>query len=213
MRPKSRASVNILSAGRYLPELGDKNQQFDLGGKFEDVNVNEALNGVRVFESERLIGRRWKATDFEMILTTYSDPDVARWIGDSSLLTPEDTHAWLAVTAKNYHTRGYGMFALEDRDSGEIAGFIGLVHPGGQAQAEVKYALRQSFWGRGLASEVVKAIVAYADLTLRLPMLIATVAPQNIASQKVLLKAGFSFVTERDDDDGQLEFYYERHAE
>ena len=116
------------------------------------------------------------------------------------------------VTASNYRDRGYGMFALEERNSGDVVGFIGLVHPGGQIHAEIKYAFRKSHWGRGLASEVVKALVEYAGETLQLSMLVATVAPENLASQRVLLKVGFSFVEQRNDEHGDAEFYYEWRA-
>ncbi len=176
------------------------------------MEVDQLLNGELLFESARLVGRRWLSSDFDKIVEIYSDADVIRWIDDGNPLTPEDAQVWLDNTARNYKERGYGMFTLEDRVSHEVVGFIGLVHPDGQEYAEVKYAFGKPYWGRGLASEIVEAVVAYAADTLQLPIMVATVAPENHASQKVLTKVGFKFVEQRDDEYGETEFYYEWHG-
>ena len=176
------------------------------------MNFHEFLDGAALFDSERLICRRWLPSDIDPIFEVYSDPKVARWIDDGTPITREESLAWLDVTSANYAKRGYGMFALQDKESGDVAGFVGLVHPDGQIDAEIKYALRQSHWGRGLASEVVKATASYGAGALGLTKIIATVAPQNKASQRVLEKAGFAFVEERFDDGEASEFYYEWHA-
>lgn len=176
------------------------------------MNFHDLLDGASLFESERLICRRWLASDIDAIFEVYSDPEVARWIDDGSPITAEECRAWLDVTGRNYLKRGYGMFALQDKENGDVAGFVGLVHPAGQIDAEIKYAFRQLHWGRGLASEVVKATVSYGAGAHGLTKIIATVAPQNKASQRVLEKAGFAFVEERIDEDGASEFYYEWYA-
>ncbi len=173
--------------------------------------LKNSLNGETVFDTERIIGRRWLDSDFDKILEVYSDPEVSRWIDDGSPITQEEARSWLNVTAKNYSARGYGMFALVDRKSDDVAGFIGLVHPGGQTQPEVKYAFSKPYWGRGLATEVVQALIDHANVHLNLTMIVATVAPENIASQRVLEKVGFNFVSTRKDEHGSSEFYYERH--
>ena len=173
------------------------------------MSFSKYLDGTTLFESERLICRRWLASDVPMIFKVYSDPEVARWIDDGSPITEKETRAWLDVTGRNYLNRGYGMFALRDKGSGETAGFLGLVHPGDQIDPEIKYAFHRALWGRGLASEIVEATVSYCATTLGLTKIVATVAPENTASQKVLGKAGFVFVEERVDKHGTAEFYYE----
>lgn len=163
-----------------------------------------------VFETDRLRVRRWRRSDADSIQAIYSDPDVVRWIDDGNPISLEETESWLAITASNYEQRGYGMFTLDRRDTGEIAGFMGIVHPKGQPDAEIKYAFRRALWGQGLASELVAATVAYAAEALSLRDVIATVAPENRASQRVLLKSGFQFVEERIDEHGAREFLYHK---
>jgi ribosomal-protein-alanine N-acetyltransferase len=106
------------------------------------------------------------------------------------------------VTERNYATRGYGMTALVLKESGEVVGFCGLVHPGGQPECEIKYALRRAFWGQGLATEAVRAMLAYGARTHGLSRVIATIYPENTASARVLAKAGMQEVETRQNDDG-----------
>ena len=54
---------------------------------------------------------------------------------------------------------------------------------------EVKYAFLRSYWGQGLATEAVAALLAFAGEILGIEHVIATVAPDNTASHRVLAKA------------------------
>ncbi len=85
------------------------------------------------------------------------------------------------MTHRNYALRGYGMTALVDRATGDTVGFIGLVHPNDQIEAELKYALHRAWWGRGLATEGATGMLAYAASMLGLEQVMATAAPEHIA--------------------------------
>jgi len=152
--------------------------------------------------------RRWVREDFDALMSVYGDRDAMRWVGDGEPLTRDEGERWLDVTARNYLRCGYGMFALEDRASGQVVGFVGLVHPGGQVEAEVKYAFAREHWGRGLATEAVRAILDAAWTRFALPEVIATVAPDNLASQRVLAKAGMRLSEARANEDGSRTLVY-----
>ncbi len=147
-----------------------------------------------IFKSNRILCRRWLPEDFDALYQVYSDPVAARYVDDGQPITQEDCARWFEVTERNYATRGYGMFAFEERSSGQVIGFGGLVHPGGQPEAEVKYSFLQSHWGQGLASEAVPSLLAYGAEEHGLARIIATVAPGNLASQRVLIKSGMTGV-------------------
>lgn len=168
---------------------------------------DDAMSAI-VFESPRLRCRRWVREDFDALMAVYGDRDAMRWVGDGEPLTRDDCERWLDVTARNYTQRGYGMFALEDRAGGQVVGFVGLVHPGGQAEAEVKYAFAREHWGRGLATEAVRAMLDSAWTRFGLVEVIATVAPDNVASQRVLAKAGMRLRETRANDDGSRTLVY-----
>ena len=154
------------------------------------------------FETKRLLVRRWRDSDLPVLLAVYGDVDAMRWVGDGRAITQEECVQWLAVTRSNYERRGYGMFAIEERSSPGVVGFCGIVHPGGQPEPEIKYALLRSHWGRGLATEAVSGLIAYGASTHKLAFIIATTAPQNTASHRVLLKAGMQQGELRANDDG-----------
>ncbi len=125
-----------------------------------------------------------------------------RWVGDGQPLSRAECERWIDVTFRNYARYGYGMFAAELLETGDVAGFCGIVHPGGQPEPEVKYAFRREHWGKGLATEAVHGLLHYAFARLRLPAVIATVDPEHAASQRVLTKGGMSQLETRIDPDG-----------
>jgi RimJ/RimL family protein N-acetyltransferase len=155
-----------------------------------------------IFQSERLLCRRWIPDDLESLLAVYSDPEAMRWVGEGQPITRSQCEDWLAVTEANYAKRGYGMFAVTERRSKHVVGFVGLVHPGGQLEPEIKYAFLRSHWGVGLASEVVPQLLAYSARAHGLRRIIATVAAENLASQRVLIKAAMVLAERRRNEDG-----------
>lgn len=161
-----------------------------------------------VFITDRLIARRWRASDLDALLAVYGDADAMRWVGDGRPITRAECEQWLGVTQANYEKRGYGMFALEEQASGAVVGFCGIVHPGNQIEPEVKYAFLRSHWGRGLATEAVVGLVAYGEHSHALSYMIATTDPANTASHRVLQKAGFERGELRDNDDGSHTLFF-----
>jgi RimJ/RimL family protein N-acetyltransferase len=157
-----------------------------------------------IFESQRLHARHVGPADAVAMHRVYGDADAMRWVGDGQPLELAQCEHWVEVTLRNYASRGYGMFALASRESGEVIGFCGLVHPGGQPEVELKYALRRESWGRGLASEAAIAMLNYARSALGIRRVIATTAPENVASHRVLLKAGMRRGELRANEDGSF---------
>ncbi|WP_368563712.1 GNAT family N-acetyltransferase [Pseudoxanthomonas sp. UTMC 1351] len=165
-----------------------------------------------IFTTRRTIGRHLQVSDVDALLEVYGDADAMRWVGDGEPLTREQCVEWVAVSERNYRTRGYGMSALVEHESGEVIGFCGLVHPAGQIDAELKYAFKRSHWGRGLATEAAAAMLTYAQESLGLRYAIATTAPQNLASQRVLNKAGMRPAPDFIDPDGTVVRCFAWHA-
>ena len=165
-----------------------------------------------IIETARLRVRRIGPEDVNAMFEVYGDAEAMRWVDDGSPITRAECEDWIRVTRKNYEVGGYGMFALLDHESSEIIGFCGLVHPGGQTGVEIKYALKREFWGKGLATEAVKALLAWGADCFGINHVIATVDPENKASQRVLLKAGLQAVDPRTNDDGSITQVFEWNA-
>lgn len=160
------------------------------------------------YETDRTIVRRWKHSDLADLLRVYGDADAMRWVADGEPISRSDAERWLDVTAANYRMRGYGMFAVELREKSEVVGFCGLVHPDGQQDPEIKYAYLRTYWGQGLATEVAKGAIRYGTEVHGMDRIIATTAPENAASHRVLLKAGMQEGELRKNGDGTQTQYF-----
>lgn len=162
-----------------------------------------------LFATARLLVRRLRDSDLEHLVSVYGDAAAMRWVGDGGPLDRSDCMRWLDVTRANYERRGYGMFTVERRSSQQVIGFCGLVHPGGQAEPEVKYAYHRLHWGSGFATEALVALLTHGASAHGLQLVIATAAPENVASHKVLIKAGMTpGPLRREDDATQTQLFH-----
>lgn len=81
----------------------------------------------------------------------------------------------------------------------DLAGFIFLY--GSEAQAvHIGYLLKQSEWGKGLASEMLDGLVQFAELKTNWKCLVAGVDSANVASVRLLEKLNFIRQTAADDN-------------
>ena len=162
-----------------------------------------------VFETERLVVRRWRDSDLPDLMAVYGDAEAMQWVGDGQPITENECHEWLVVTRRNYEKRGYGMFAVELKAEPGVIGFCGIVHPGGQEEAEVKYAYLRILWGQGIATEALCGLITYGTSAHEITRFIATTAPENSASHAVLSKAGMRRGELRQNEDGSFTQLFE----
>jgi ribosomal-protein-alanine N-acetyltransferase len=157
-----------------------------------------------LFHTPRLTVRQLQPGDAPAMYTIYGDPEVVRHMDDRLPLPLELCETWIEVSARNYATRGYGLCAVIERDTGELVGCGGVVHSRHQTDAppEIVYAFRRDRWGRGYASEVVPALLEHEARQHGLAHIWATIDPENLASARVLTKAGMLWQHTRPDPDG-----------
>ena len=119
-----------------------------------------------------------------------------RFIGNGSTLTPEGSGEQISRFLRHWEERGFGLWALEERESGAFVGFAGLVHQEewteGEHRTEVGWRLDRAFWGRGLATEAAKASVYHGLEHIGLERVISIIQPENGASRRVAEKAGLT---------------------
>ena len=77
----------------------------------------------------RLVLRGWREDDLNALAAVNADPEVMRFIGDGSVRDREQTAAGLAMMEREWAERGFGIFAVEVRDTGQLAGWVGLAVP------------------------------------------------------------------------------------
>jgi [ribosomal protein S5]-alanine N-acetyltransferase len=120
----------------------------------------------------------------------WNDPAVTRYLPMRGQV--DDQRAQTAIQHFNDHwrERGYGVWAVEPAGSAQMIGYGGLRYLDDFQDVEVLYGLRPSAWGYGYATELAVEAVRFAFEEIGLARVIGFVMPQNIASQRVLEKAG-----------------------
>jgi RimJ/RimL family protein N-acetyltransferase len=155
-----------------------------------------------IFQTERLRVRHITDEDAKHLYAVYGDAEAMRWVDDGEPIAWEDCGRWVDVTLRNYEMYGYGMSAVVLKSSDTVIGFCGIVHPGGQQEAEIKYAFLRAYWGQGFATEVVRSMIAYGENHFALRRIIATIDPDNGGSRRVLIKSGMSYCDTQRHEDG-----------
>ena len=109
--------------------------------------------------------------------------------------TPAWVKSWILEERKSYKRRGYGNWAVVDRQA-NLLGYCGLSYVGdvcGQPETALGYRLARRYWRQGYAFEAVAATITYGFDVLGLKRLVATIDPNNTASLRVAVKAGMVY--------------------
>src|SRR5262249_39578718 len=81
----------------------------------------------------------------------------------------------MALFVGHWHLRGFGMWVLEESQTGGFVGRAGLHYPEGWPDRELGWALSRRFWGQGLATEAARAAAQYAFRELGWPHLVSLI--------------------------------------
>ena len=140
-------------------------------------------------ETERLILRRWREDDFEAYASLCADPQVMRYLGGKTF---DRTEAWrhLAMMIGHWQLRGYGLWAVEEKATGQFAGRIGFLNPEGWPGFELGWTLKREFWGKGYATEGARRALEYAFKELDKQHVISLIHPENLSSIRVAERLG-----------------------
>jgi RimJ/RimL family protein N-acetyltransferase len=142
----------------------------------------------------RLLLRRWRESDVAPMAAIHADPAVMRWIGDGSVLDEAGTRAAIERWEAGWETEGFGLFAVEERATGRLAGFTGLAVPHFLPEVlpavEIGWRLGRPFWGRGLATEAARAALRFAVADRGLTRVVSIAQAGNDASERVMAKIG-----------------------
>ena len=149
-------------------------------------------------ESERLILRRFTLDDLERVTALDADPVVMRYI-NGGRPTPRDEirdvylPGWMAWYGAGDR---YGFWAAIEKRTGAFLGWFHLRPQEGDPddEPELGYRLIASAWGRGYATEGSRALIQKAFVDLGARRVYATTMVVNVASRRVMEKAGLRFV-------------------
>ena len=146
-------------------------------------------------ETDRLVLRRWDVTrDLDAWAAICADPAVMRYIGDGSVATRAECEERLEQFVTAWRELGFGLFAVERRDTGEFIGNTGLAVPDFLPEilpaVEIGWRLGRAHWGQGFATEAARAALAFAWDPVGLDRVVSVHAVGNDPSGNVMQKIG-----------------------
>ena len=145
-------------------------------------------------ETARLTLRAFSDEDLDALFEIQGNQDAMRYTHATS--SREDCARWHRAYAALDSTHGFAPWTVVLRPEARVIGWGGLsidpFDPGWGI--EVSYFFDPAYWGRGYATELVRATLQLGFGTLALPAIGAFVRPANIASVRVLEKCGFTLL-------------------
>jgi RimJ/RimL family protein N-acetyltransferase len=142
-----------------------------------------------VIETERLALRRFTNSDRDAVARWNADPDFTRHL--AGVQTREQSDATFDRWALHWEERGFGLLAVEWKETGELIGRVGpQFHRYWPQDPEVGWALDPAWWRRGIATEAGAAAVAWAFGALGYKRLVSITTEANTASRNVMAKLG-----------------------
>ena len=149
-------------------------------------------------ETGRLVLRRFTGDDIDHLVELDSDPEVMRFINGGRPTPRDEIENDVLPGFLGYYERyaGYGFWAAVERSTGR---FIGWFHfrPAKEAppdEVELGYRLRRSAWHKGYATEGSRALIDNGFAELGVQRVVAFTMVVNVASRRVMEKAGLRFV-------------------
>lgn len=106
---------------------------------------------------------------------------------------PGEEIAFIERSRESWTDGSFLLFIARRKDDGGYVGQVSLTLDEGRREAELGYLVCLPEWGRGYASEMALAIVAYGFETVGLDRIFARVSPDNTASNKIMPKLNMEY--------------------
>ena len=136
----------------------------------------------------RLLLRQWKKSDYSAFAEMNSNSKVMEYFPNK--LTETESNEFAAKISNLISERGWGLWAVEKKDTHEFIGFTGLHETYSELSfspaIEIGWRLSDKFWGNGYATEAAKKVLAFAFEHLQLAEIVSFTSLTNIKSQEVM---------------------------
>jgi ribosomal-protein-alanine N-acetyltransferase len=162
---------------------------------------------MNIFETERLIVRPFTADDYDNYFLLHGNPEVMQYIRPAQIKEEADAKFEETILYAAPHPF-LGRWAVDEKETGNFIGsFVIVPIPNDEEKIQLGYSFLPSKWGKGFATEVTKAGLEYFHHQTPLTEIYGVTETPNIASQKVLLKAGFQFFSNQKEGEKELLVY------
>ena len=145
---------------------------------------------IPVIETERLRLTAFAERHFEAYASMLGDPTSTRYVGDGEPLDRMNAWRSMAMLLGHWALRGYGMWAIELKETGEFVGRVGLHQPEGWPDLELGWMLMSRHRRHGYATEGARAALDFAFREVSAQRVVSLIRTDNTASERVARRLG-----------------------
>jgi RimJ/RimL family protein N-acetyltransferase len=164
-----------------------------------DFTAKHHPRSAPTLETERLVLRHYRKSDFRPQLAIVGDEEVMSPLG-ASALSAEDCWRRLAASVGMWDLLGFGGWAVVRKSDDLLVGTVSLfnawraLEPQFGDEPEMGWIFAKSVHGQGLAGEACRAVLDWADANLAPVTIWAIISPGNAPSFKLADRLGFERV-------------------
>jgi len=151
-----------------------------------------------IFETERLVHRRFTNEDAELIFRLNEDPEVIRYTLDPMVDILHAQQVLEDVILPQYRLYGFGRWAVHLKPDLRFIGWSGLKYRPERDEVDLGYRFMRPEWGKGYATESASAVLNQGFETFQLKRIVGRALPGNTGSIRVLEKIGMHFRCEEE---------------
>ena len=161
-----------------------------------------------ILETERLVLREYTMDDFDGLYAILSDAETMKHYPKP--YDERGTMRWLNWSLDNYQKYGFGLFAIERKDTGEFVGDCGITMQNidGELLPEIGYHIDKKHWRQGFAHEAASAVRDWFFRNTDFPTVYSYMTASNTASYRTAASVGMTRVKEYSED-GIPHYVYE----
>lgn len=160
-----------------------------------------------ILKTDRLRLREYVQSDFAGLYAILSDPETMKHYPKP--YDEKGTQHWLDWSFDNYARYGFGLWAIERKDTGELIGDCGITMQNidGQMLPEIGYHVNKRHWRQGYAKEAARAVRDWCFTHTEFDAVYSYMTASNVASYSTAASVGMTRIKQYDDD-GVPHFVY-----
>lgn len=146
-----------------------------------------------VIETARLRLRPFRLDDVDALHRLWTEPEVRQYLWDDDVITSERVESLINTSLTSFDDHGFGLWAVLPREEESLIGFCGFWFFHEPPKLELLHGISPVQWHKGLAAEAARAMLNYGFKELSFERIEASTDAANLASSKVMERAGMSF--------------------
>lgn len=157
------------------------------------------------YKNNTIIIREFTPEELSLFANLFENENVTRYL---PYKTPEEYKEMFEKALSDYTEGPFSRWGIFDSQNNDFVGMcLARIFLDNPDQIEIGYTLGENYWGKGLGTEVCKAVVGYCSSLNHQKDIVAVTDLDNIGSQKVLLKSGFNRTENLVREDRELAYF------